>query len=263
MSTPEEAQRGTWMSKVARGLVAVGSLVALTFGMSPAQAAKKTLDHKALCSPENSYTLPIDNPYFPLSPGSEWVYFGEDDGEPLGLRITILDDTEEFYGGDETIVTQVVEEFEWADDDGDGRFDRNKEDLIEVSLNYFAQAPDGTVCYFGEEVDIYEDGVVVSHDGHWRADEGKNNAPGIFMPAAPQDLTVGTSWYMEVAPKVAKDRATFEGVQDVMVGGTAYHEAIQITDCNTIDKDCGTKFYAPGVGLIVDNAVELTDFTLG
>jgi hypothetical protein len=250
------------MSKLPRGLVAVGSLVALVFGMSPAQAAKKTLDHKALCSPENNYSLTIDNPYFPLSPGSEWVYFGVEDDEPLGLQITVLDDTENLYEGDDTIVTRVVRESEWVDEDGDGRFDANKEDLIEVSDNYFAQAPDGTVCYFGETVDIYEDGEVVNHDGSWRADGGRN-APGIFMPAGAEDLAVGTSWYMEVAPKVAKDRATFEGVEARMVGGTAYHEAIRITDCNTIDKDCGTKFYAPGVGLIVDNAVELTDFTLG
>ena len=250
------------MSKSSRGLVAVGSLVALVFGMNPAQAAKKTLDHKALCSPENDYSLTIDNPYFPLSPGSEWTYFGVEDDEPLGLQITVLNDTEELYDGDDTIVTRVVEEFEWVDEDRDARFDANKEDLIEVSVNYFAQAADGTVCYFGEEVDIYEDGDIVSHDGSWRAD-GERNAPGIFMPAHPQDLTVGTSWYMEVAPKVAKDRATFEGVEDHMVGGTVYDNSIQITDCNTIDRDCGTKFYAPGVGLIVDNVLELTESTLG
>ena len=250
------------MSKLPRGLVAVGSLVALVFGMSPAQAAKKSLDHKALCSPENDYSLTIDNRYFPLSPGSEWTYFGVEDGEPLGLQITVLNETEELYDGADTILTRVVEEFEWVDEDRDGRFDANKEDLIEVSLNYFAQAADDTVCYFGEEVDIYEDGEISGHDGTWRADEGRN-APGIFMPADPQDLTVGTSWYMEVAPKVAKDRATLEGVGDHTVGGTVYANSIQITDCNTIDRDCGTKFYAPGVGLIVDNVLQLTSYTIG
>ena len=247
------------MSKSSRGLVAVGSLVALVFGMNPAQAAKKTLDHRALCSPENDYSLTIDNPYFPLSPGSEWTYFGEEDDEPLGLHITVLDDTENLYEGDETIVTRVVEEFEWVDEDRDARYDANKEDLIEVSLNYFAQSA-GTVCYFGEEVDIYNEDGTISHEGSWRADEGKN-APGIFMPADVQGLTVGTSWYMEVAPKVAKDRATFEGVEDHMVEGTVYDNSIQITDCNTIDRDCGTKFYAPAVGLIVDNVLELTEYT--
>lgn len=245
------------MSKLSRALVAVGSLVALVFGMNPAHAAKKTLDHRALCSPENDYSLTIDNPYFPLSPGSEWTYFGFEDDEPLGLQITVLDDTEDLYGGE--IVTRVVRELEWVDEDEDARFD-NKEDLIEESFNYFAQAPDGTVCYFGEEVDIYEDGEIVSHEGSWRADGGKN-APGIFMPADVQGLTVGTSWYMEVAPKVAKDRATFEGVEDHIVEGTVYDNAIRITDCNTIDRDCGTKFYAPGVGLIVDNVLELTEYT--
>ena len=129
-----------------------------------------------------------------------------------------------------------------------------------ISLNYFAQAADGTVCYFGEEVDIFEPGEPVSHEGSWLADRGKN-APGIFMPNGPEDLAVETSWYMDAAPKVAKDRATLKRVGDRTVGDTTYAKALEIADCNTIDGDCGTKFYAPGVGLIVDGFLELTDFT--
>lgn len=49
--------------------------------------------------------------------------------------------------------------------------------LIEVSHNFYAQAVDGTVCYFGEDVDIFEGGTV-SHDGAWRADAA-GNRPGI------------------------------------------------------------------------------------
>jgi len=39
--------------------------------------------------------------------------------------------------------------------------------LIEVSQNFFAQADDGTVYYFGELVDTYGGGSVVSHEGSW------------------------------------------------------------------------------------------------
>jgi hypothetical protein len=59
------------------------------------------------------------------------------------------------------------------------------------------------VCYFGETVDMYEDGVVVSHEGSWRADE-PGNAPGVFMPARPKP---GMKFAQEVAPGVAEDRA--------------------------------------------------------
>jgi hypothetical protein len=52
----------------------------------------------------------------------------------------------------------------WEDGNADGVIDAG-EDLIEVSLNYFAQNQDGTVCYFGEAVDMYEGGEIVSHGG--------------------------------------------------------------------------------------------------
>ena len=62
----------------------------------------------------------------------------------------------------------------------------------------------GTVCYFGEAVDIYENGAIVSHEGAWRADD-PGNAPGIFMPADPQE---GMTFQQENAPGVAMDEAT-------------------------------------------------------
>jgi hypothetical protein len=258
------------MSKLARGLVAVGSLVALTFGMGPVQAVPAPdLDHTELCSPDDpsDYTLNIDNPYFPLKPGSRWVYTGIEpadpgdptsEDEPLGVRITVLKATENIYSGADTIVTRVVREFEWADEDQDGRKDRDEE-LIEISLNYFAQNA-GTVCYFGETVDIFHEDGSVTHDGSWRADD-PGNAPGIFMPVNAEDLNVGTDWLMEDAPGVAVDRATIEGSDDVTVPAGTFQDALEIEDCNTIDGDCGTKFYASGPGLIVDGPLKLIKFT--
>jgi hypothetical protein len=39
----------------------------------------------------------------------------------------------------------------------------------EVALDFYAQADDGSVWYFGEDVYNYRDGVVVSTDGTWLA----------------------------------------------------------------------------------------------
>lgn len=123
----------------------------VTAGMKPGQE----LDLE-LCDPrENTFSLVIDNRYFPLPVGQRWVYQGEEEGETIGLRITVLNQTESFSFGRRTVTTRVVEEGEWVDANGNGRVNRN-EDLIEVSCNYFAQTQDGTVCYFGEVVDIRE-----------------------------------------------------------------------------------------------------------
>lgn len=74
--------------------------------------------------------------------------------------------------------------------------------VIETSINYYAQTQDGTVCYFGEDVDIFLPDGGVSHEGAWRADD-PGNAPGIFMPADPQ---VGMTFQQEVAPGTAEDK---------------------------------------------------------
>ena len=58
--------------------------------------------------------------------------------------------------------------------------------LIEVSRNYFATDPNtGAVYYFGEDVDNYKDGKIISHDSAWLAGE-KGARFGLFMPGKPQ-----------------------------------------------------------------------------
>ena len=55
--------------------------------------------------------------------------------------------------------------------------------LPRVSRNFLAQTQDGTVCYYGEDVDIYQGGVITSHESQWRA--GVSGAlPGILHDAA-------------------------------------------------------------------------------
>jgi hypothetical protein len=169
------------------------------------------------------------------------------------LQVSVLDATETLYKGRNKVTTRVVEETEWEDSNANGAIDAG-EALIERSLNYFAQTQDGTVCYFGEAVDIYENGVVVSHEGAWRAD-GPDNAPGIFMPATAE---VGISFQQEVAPGVAEDRATIVATDlTVSVPADTFEGAIKVRDFNPLDGSRGTKFYAPDVGLIVDGPLQL------
>jgi hypothetical protein len=232
----------------------VGLLSAILVG--PTGATNQRLD-LGLCAPDqNSFTLTIDNRFFPLPVGQQWTYSGREQGQTLGLRITVLDQTESFYNGQRRIATRVVEELEWEDADADGVVDAD-EALIEVSQNYFAQTQDGTVCYLGEDVDIYENGVVVSHEGAWRAD-ARGNAPGIFMPATPQE---GMSYQQEVAPGVAEDEATITRVgRPVTVPAGTFTDTITVRDFNPLDGSRSTKVYAAGVGLIRDAAFDLISY---
>ena len=82
--------------------------------------------------------------------------------------------------------------------------------LEEVSRNYFASCwPSRDVYYFGEDVDIYKNGKVVSHESAWLA--GQHGAlPGIAMPE--DGFIPGSRYYQEIAPGVALDRAEHKRV---------------------------------------------------
>ena len=201
----------------------------------------------SVCDPSStSFSLEIDNPFFPLPVGQQTVLEGEEFGQHLLVRVTVLDETETVAG----VETRVIEEHEAKD----GR-------VVETSRNYFAQAEDGTVCYFGEEVDIYgADGEVASHLGAWRAGED-GNQPGIFMPPSPE---VGQAFQQEIAPGIAEDQAKVIALgRSTQVPAGTFTDTATLLDRNPLDGSQGTKVYAEGIGLIVDGPAEMTSFSAG
>lgn len=201
------------------------------------QSGQKKLSVE-LCSPSlGGFTVESTNPYFPMTVGRQAILTGEEGGESIKLQITVLNQTRLIRG----VTTRVIEEREWVDDE-----------LLEVSWNYYAQASDGTMCYFGEEVDIYEDGGI-SHAGRWCADT-PGNEPGIIMPADPRP---GMKFPMEVAPGVAEDQGHIVGIGPVEVPYGSFSETIRVRETNPLDGDVGYKIWAVDVGLISDAPVEL------
>lgn len=200
----------------------------------------------AVCDPDTGgpFSIVIDNGFFPLVVGSELVLEGEDDeGTFITVEITVLDETEVVAG----VTTRVVEEAE--SEDGE---------IIEISRNFYAQAPDGTVCYFGEDVDIFEDGEIVSHEGEWRAGEN-GNLPGIIMPGNP---VVGMIFQQEFAPGIAEDQSEIVALgETISVPAGVFSDTLSALDCNPIQFDgFDDKVYVDGIGLAIDNEVELISF---
>lgn len=120
------------------------------------------------------------NPYFVLEPGYQVTL--EDAKDKERLVITVLNETKVVDG----VETRIVEERETKD----GK-------LVEVSRNFFAiSKSDRSVYYFGEDVDMYKDGKVVSHEGAWQS--GLKGAKfGLMMPGQP---ALKMKYYQEVAP---------------------------------------------------------------
>jgi len=180
----------------------------------------------------------VDNPLFPLSSSGPKVFEGEEPdpetGEAIETRVEsrVLAETATVADVEVT----VVEEKDYEDGE-----------LVESTLDYYAQHKDGTVYYLGERVDDYEGGAVVGHSGQWLAGEGQNE-PGIFMPAEPQ---VGDEFEQERAPGLAEDRSKVVAVnQSVTTPAGTFTDCIKTEDFDPIGGVTEFKFYCPDIGLV-------------
>jgi len=193
--------------------------------------------------PFDSYTMVAtgQNRYWSLKPG-RFVVLGS--LEPSGgefVTISVLKETE--MVGD--IKTRVIEEREYENGH-----------LAEISRNFFAMAKEtNDVFYFGEDVDYYKDGEISGHAGQWRA--GKDGArAGLYMPGNP---VLGMRYYMEIHPGVAMDRAEiFDIDATVETPRGTFSKSLIITESSPLEPDDESyKRYAPGVGMIFDDGLEL------
>ena len=195
----------------------------------------------AALNPED-FQATVDNRFLPLRPGTKLLYEGEeqdpDTGETVKIRVesTVLEETDTIAGVEVTVV-QVMD-FEY-------------DELVESTLDHYAQHKDGTVYYMGERVDDYEDGEVVGHGGQWIAGEDGAQA-GIFMPADPQ---VGDEFEQERAPGVAEDQSTIIAVDEsVETPAESFSGCVKTEDFDPIGGGKETKFYCPEVGLVREEA---------
>jgi hypothetical protein len=178
------------------------------------------------------------NPYFVLEPGFQLVLESDD----AKLVVTVLDETLMVDG----VKTRVVEEREWED----GK-------LIEVSRNFFAICKDsGDVFYFGEDVDMYKKGKVTGHDGAWRAGD-QNAKAGLVMPGTP---AMGMKYYQEMAPGEAMDRAEVLSLaESLKTPAGSFVKCLKTKEGSGLKpKEQEFKTYAPGIGLIQDEDLLLT-----
>src|SRR5262249_40103866 len=111
----------------------------------------------------------INNPYFPLVPGTTFIYEGQ---TPDGFEhdeFAVTHNTRTILG------VTCIEVHDSVRTDGK---------LTEDTLDWFAQDVEGNVWYFGENTHELVDGLITTIDGTFMA--GENGAkPGVIMKAHP------------------------------------------------------------------------------
>jgi len=226
--------RQAWFATAALFVLLAGPIV-LT-GQQPESGWKRTFT----VTPADLATEG-DNPYFVLRPGLSHVLEGKEEGASVRLVVSVLAQTERVGGFD----TRIVEE----------RETRNGA-LVEVSRNFMAiDTRTRDLYYFGEDVDIYKGGKVVSHEGAWRHGSGGASF-GLMLPGTP---AVGLRYYQELAPRIAMDRAEVVSLSERVTVPAGTFDACLKTE-ETTPLEPGTreyKVYAPGVGLVMDGTLAL------
>jgi hypothetical protein len=180
----------------------------------------------------------VDNPYFPLTPGSRWTYHttGADGDEDNTVEVTT--DRKMLMGVSTTVVHDTVM--------SDGQ-------PVEDTFDYYAQDHNGNVWYFGESVHNFDAGKFSNTDGSFEA--GADGAlPGIVMLAQP---AVGKAYRQEFYRGRAEDLGQVLAVgQHAEATFGAFDDVIVTRDWNPLEPDVvEEKSYAPGVGVIAEKMV--------
>jgi hypothetical protein len=223
-------------------------LVVILFGTVLAAAGCSRSTVTAVSPSPPAYTIDItpadfvakvDNPYFPLIPGTNWVYEARlADGQTEHIELEILNETHNVNGVQATILHDSV----FVDGE-----------LVEETYDWFAQDKNGNVWYLGEDVDNYEKGVLVDHAGSW--EWGQDGAlPGVIMWADPA-AHLNQAYYQEYYPGEAEDMGQVLRVgEQVTVPFGTFAEVVRTYDFSTLESDLQEhKYYAWGIGLVKEN----------
>jgi hypothetical protein len=186
------------------------------------------------------FSATVDNPWFPLTPGSSYTYKGVKDGKVLIDHFVVTNKTSTIDG---VPVREISDKSTLA-----GR-------PSETTSDFYSQDSAGNVWYFGEKTaELSRSGKVKNTTGSWQT--GANGAqPGIFMQANP---TVGFTSRQEYLPGQAEDQYQVVSLNSsVTVPYGAYGGNAMLTkewtalEPNVLDH----KFYVKGIGEVAELSV--------
>jgi hypothetical protein len=187
-----------------------------------------------------SFATKVDNPYFPLKPGTAYHFEGVRGSTPQTDDAVVLHRAKRVLGLRCTVVRDTVSER--------GR-------AVERTFDWYAQDRYGNVWYMGENSLERRHGKMVRASDSWLAgvDGGK---PGIIMPGDPKP---GDAYRQEYYPPgEALDQArvvSLNGSATVPYGG-AHHRLLVTSERSPLEPQTEQKYYAPGLGEVEEKVVK-------
>ena len=235
------------------GLVLAAAVAALAMplgGVAQAPAASAVQGSRTITSgagPGWPHTLHptdfvarVDNPWFPLTPGSTWRYRGVDEDGHFRDVMHVTHRTKTILGVGATVVHDVVL--------------RNGKPR-EVTSDWYAQDRNGNVWYFGENTrELNRHGQVTSREGSFRA--GRDGArPGVLFPGAPR---VGQTARQEYFKGHAEDQFEILDLDArVLTPYVSTRHAVRTKETSPLEPGVvDNKYYVRGVGDVKEVTVK-------
>ncbi len=182
----------------------------------------------------------IDNPWFPLKPGSKWHYRGVDSDGRFRDNMRVTNRTKKIEGVQVTVVHDVV---------------RRHSKPREVTNDFYVQDHHGNIWYFGENTrELDRHGHVTSRAGSFRA--GRNGArPGVLIPGHPK---VGQKARQEFYKGHAEDAFKVLDVNaHVSTPYVSSNHAVRTSESTPLEpKVLDNKWYVHGVGDVKEKTVK-------
>ena len=122
-------------------------------------------------------------------------------------------------------------------------------EIIEDTLDWYAQDQDGTVWYLGEDTAEFENGKITTREGSFEAGVDGAQA-GVIMPASPE---VGMAYRQEYYEGEAEDNGEVLALSEqASVPAGDYDDLVKTADTTPLEPDVlEHKYYARGVGLVL------------
>jgi hypothetical protein len=185
-----------------------------------------------LAMPTFSDPTNITNPLFPVSLQESVLMLGHVEGKPFRTEVTLLPETRIIEWEGQRVETMVSQYNAFLD----GRIE-------EVAYDYYAQADDGSVWYFGEDVFDFRAGAIVVTEGTWLA--GRDGPAAMIMPADPR---VGDVYRTENAPGFVFEEVTVRSTDETLDGPLGPIQGGMLADELHSDGKTEQKVFAPGYG---------------